>query len=61
MVIYTYTTSDEYEFPIYEAKSLAELARKVGVSKATVTTAIRRVEKNPGAKSRYHRIIIDED
>lgn len=69
MWLYTATTADEYEFPIYVADSAAELAKVLGLSSNSVSSQISHQSKNdregkkrPSSKNsiRYYRIRVGE-
>jgi hypothetical protein len=59
MKLYIKVTKDGYEHPIAIAESIPLLARQLGISKATVTSAMSKQRK--GLYDCYYRVVEVED
>lgn len=57
-VVYMEVTKDKYELPVAIADSVAELARMIGQSRNTISSAISHAKKK-GYNSHYVKVVID--
>ena len=55
MKLYIKTTKDKYELPVAVADSVEELAKMIGLTKASVASMITRHRGN------VYKVVIDED
>ncbi len=57
--VYMLVTQDKYELPLMVADTATELARKLGLSKDSVASAICKAKKD-GRKCKYVRVELDD-
>lgn len=64
MTLWMEVTQDEYELPVAVAESAGILARKIGKSKKTIISAMRkaqiRQEKQGHTRCRYVKVEVDD-
>ena len=61
MKIYMMVTKDKYEWPLAMAESMGQLGEKVGVSKQTICSTIRRTRMGAKRPQRFVEVEIGDD